>query len=126
MPMQKIESIDEPRRMAAATGQLELFEQQNPRVDDFRNRLIWGDNKLVMASLLQEFKGKIDLIYIDPPFDVGADFSMSVAIGDESEAVQKEQPTLEMVAYRDMWGKGRDSYIKPILDKKSSVVMLIA
>jgi hypothetical protein len=57
MPMQQIESIDEPRRAAAATGQLELFEQQNPKQDDFRNRLIWGDNKLVMASLLQEFKG---------------------------------------------------------------------
>jgi adenine-specific DNA-methyltransferase len=76
MPMQKIESIDEPRRAAAATGQLELFEQQNPRVDDLSpaetlhecNRLFacvaqpfWGDNKLVMASLLQEFKGKVDL-----------------------------------------------------------------
>jgi adenine-specific DNA-methyltransferase len=47
------------------------------------------DNKLVMASLLQEFKGKVDLIYIDPPFDVGADFSMSVAIGDEQEAIEK-------------------------------------
>ena len=38
---------------------------------DFRNRLIWGDNKLVMASLLEEFKGAIDLVYIDPPFDIG-------------------------------------------------------
>ncbi len=78
--LQKIESIDEPRRAAAANHQLELFEQQNPKQDDFRNRLIWGDNKLVMASLLQEFKGKVDLIYIDPTFDVGADFSMSMAI----------------------------------------------
>ncbi|QZZ19441.1 hypothetical protein J5X98_19005 [Leptothermofonsia sichuanensis E412] len=68
-------------------------------MDDFRNRLIWGDNKLVMASLLQEFKGKVDLIYIDPPFDVGADFSMSVAIGKE-DSIQKDQSTLEMVAYR--------------------------
>jgi len=41
-----------------------------------------GDNKLVMASLMRSFKGKVDLIYIDPPFDVGADFTMSVAIGD--------------------------------------------
>ncbi|MCS6814792.1 MAG: site-specific DNA-methyltransferase, partial [Cyanobacteria bacterium] len=117
MPMQKIESIDEPRRAAAATGQLELFEQQNPRVDDFRNRLIWGDNKLVMASLLQEFKGKVDLIYIDPPFDVGADFSMSVAIGDEQEAIEKEQSTLEMVAYRDIWGKGTDSFLQMIYER---------
>ncbi len=52
MPMQRIESMDKPRRAAAATGQLELFEQQNPKQDDFRNRLVWGDNKLVMASLL--------------------------------------------------------------------------
>jgi adenine-specific DNA-methyltransferase len=117
MPMQRIEGIDEPRREAVATNQLELFEQQNPRVDDFRNRLVWGDNKLVMASLLQEFKGKVDLIYIDPPFDVGADFSMNVAIGDEKEAVQKEQSTLEMVAYRDMWGKGRDSYLQMMYER---------
>ncbi|XFA71926.1 hypothetical protein RYO59_000144 [Thermosynechococcaceae cyanobacterium Okahandja] len=87
MPMQEIESIDEPRRAAAATRQWSLFERQNPRVDDFRNRQVRennqrGDNKLVMASLLQEFKGKVDLIYIDPTFDVGADFSMSVAIGE--------------------------------------------
>jgi adenine-specific DNA-methyltransferase len=116
MPMQKIESIDEPRRAAAATGQLELFEQQNPKQDDFRNRLIWGDNKLVMASLLQEFKGKVDLIYIDPPFDVGADFSMSVAIGEE-DSIQKDQSTLEMVAYRDMWGKGADSYLHMLYDR---------
>ncbi|MDX2212949.1 MAG: DNA methyltransferase [Oculatellaceae cyanobacterium bins.114] len=117
MPMQRIESIDEPRRAAAATGQLELFEQQNPKQDDFRNRLIWGDNKLVMASLLQEFKGKVDLIYIDPPFDVGADFSMSVAIGDEQEAIEKEQSTLEMVAYRDIWGKGTDSFLQMIYER---------
>jgi adenine-specific DNA-methyltransferase len=117
MPMQKIEGIDEPRREAAANQQLTLFEQQNPRVDDFRNRLVWGDNKLVMASLLQEFKGKVDLIYIDPPFDVGADFSMSVAIGDEKEEIEKEQSTLEMVAYRDIWGKGTDSFLQMIYER---------
>jgi adenine-specific DNA-methyltransferase len=86
--LQKIEGIDEPRREAAANQQLTFFEQQNPRVDDLspaetlreRNRLVWGDNKLVMASLMRSFKGKVDLIYIDPTFDVGADFSMSVAI----------------------------------------------
>jgi adenine specific DNA methylase Mod len=126
MPMQKIESIDEPRRAAAAEGQLELFEQQNPRVDDFRNRLIWGDNKLVMASLLQEFKGKIDLIYIDPPFDVGADFSMSVAIGEGKELIEKGQSTLEMVAYRDVWGKGKDSYIHMMFERLSLMKDLLS
>ena len=80
MPMQKIETIDEPRSEAAAGGKQMLmeFEKKTTRLDDFRNMLIWGDNKLVMASLLKDFKGKIDLIYIDPPFDVGADFTMNV------------------------------------------------
>ena len=81
MPMQKIETVDEPRQRAAAEGQTDMFEQkimqvreQRPSWSGFRDRLIWGDNKLVMASLLNEFKGKIDLIYIDPPFDVGIDY----------------------------------------------------
>lgn len=111
MPLQKIETIDQPRSEAAAAGQLALFEKKTKRLDDFRNMLIWGDNKLVMASLLREFKGKIDLIYIDPPFDVGADFTMDVPIGDDTDTVEKEQSLLEMVAYRDMWGKDTDSYL---------------
>jgi adenine-specific DNA-methyltransferase len=117
MPLQKIETIDEPRSRAAADGNLELFEKEKKRRDDFRNRLIWGDNKLVMASLLAEFKGKIDLIYIDPPFDVGADFTMNVPIGDEKEMVEKDQSALEMVAYRDMWGKGTDSYLHMMFER---------
>lgn len=126
MPMQKIESIDEPRRAAAANNQLELFEQQNPKQDDFRNRLIWGDNKLVMASLLQEFKGKVDLIYIDPPFDVGADFTLNLMIGDGYEEIAKDQSTLEMVAYRDMWGRGTDSYLHLIYERISLIKELLS
>ncbi len=119
LPMQKIETVDEPRQRAEAEGQMELFEKQlgGRKRDDFRNRLIWGDNKLVMASLLKEFKGKIDLIYIDPPFDVGADFTMDVPIGDGKETVSKDQSTLEMVAYRDMWGKGTDSYLHMMYER---------
>ncbi|WP_199247628.1 DNA methyltransferase [[Phormidium] sp. ETS-05] len=125
MPMQKIESIDEPRREAEASKQLSLFEAQNKRQDDFRNRLIWGDNKLVMASLLQEFKGKVDLIYIDPPFDVGADFTMQVQIGDEKEIIEKDQSTLEMVAYRDIWGKGSDSYLQMMYERLTLIKQII-
>ncbi|MCI0555533.1 MAG: site-specific DNA-methyltransferase, partial [Anaerolineae bacterium] len=119
MPLQKIETVDQPRSEAAAAGQkdLELFEKNKTRLDDFRNMLIWGDNKLVMASLLKEFKGKIDLIYIDPPFDVGADFTMNVPIGEEKETTFKDQSTLEMVAYRDIWGKGTDSYLHMMYER---------
>lgn len=117
LPMQKIETIDQPRSEAAAAGQLDMFERKTKRVDDFRNMLIWGDNKLVMASLLKDFKGRVDLIYIDPPFDVGADFTMAVDIGEEDETVFKDQSTLEMVAYRDTWGKGVDSYLHMMYER---------
>ena len=75
MPLQKIETIDQPRAEAAEAGdqQLLALEKKSPCRDDFRNRLIWGDNKLVMASLMAEFKGRIDLIYIKAPFDRGSE-----------------------------------------------------
>ncbi|MEN6532640.1 MAG: site-specific DNA-methyltransferase [Bryobacteraceae bacterium] len=115
MPLQRIETIDEPRSRAQAQG--DLFDVQKAHLDDFRNMLIWGDNKLVAASLLKDFKGKIDLIYIDPPFDVGADFTMDVPIGDGKETTDKDQSTLEMVAYRDMWGRGTDSYLHMLSER---------
>ncbi|MBI4083800.1 MAG: site-specific DNA-methyltransferase [Candidatus Lambdaproteobacteria bacterium] len=115
MPLQKIETIDEPRSRAEAQGS--LFEPHKVHADDFRNMLVWGDNRLVMGSLLKDFKGKIDLIYIDPPFDVGADFTLDVNIGDSSDKVLKDQSILEMVAYRDTWGKGTDSYIHTMYER---------
>lgn len=115
MPLQRIETIDEPRQRASV--QKSLFDDAKSHRDDFRNRLIWGDNKLVMASLLSEFKNSIDLIYIDPPFDVGSDFTMSVPIGDEKEKLEKDQSTLEMVAYRDTWGRGTDSYLSMMYER---------
>ena len=115
LPMQKIETVDEPRARAQVQGK--LFDQAKAHRDDFRNRLIWGDNKLVMASLLEEFKGKIDLIYIDPPFDVGADFTMKVPVNEEGEVTQKEQSILEAVAYRDTWGAGTDSYLAIMFER---------
>ena len=115
MPLQKIETIDEPRSRAEAQGS--LFEPEKALADDFRNRLIWGDNKLVMASLLKDFKGKIDLIYIDPPFDVGADFTLNVSIGEKNEMAFKDQSIMEMIAYSDMWGRGINSYLQTMFDR---------
>lgn len=126
MPMQRIETIDQPRSEAIASGKHALFEKNKTRVDDFRNMLIWGDNKLVMASLLKDFKGKIDLIYIDPPFDVGADFSMRLEIGDEGEQVSKDQSALEMVAYNDMWGRGVSSYLQTMAERLSLMKDLLS
>jgi adenine-specific DNA-methyltransferase len=129
LPFQKIETIDEPRsRAEAAKDQKVLFqlEQEARKLGDFRNYLIWGDNKLAMVSLLAEFKGKIDLIYIDPPFDVGMDFTMEVPIGDGKETTEKDQSTLEMVAYRDMWGKGTDSYLHMMFERLTLMKELLS
>ncbi len=127
MPMQKIETIDEPAsRLKAAGDQLGLDILEKKKKDDFRNMLIWGDNKLVMASLLKDFKGKVDLIYIDPPFDVGADFTILVDLGEEENALEKDQSTLEMVAYSDMWGRGMDSYIHMMYERLTLMKELLS
>jgi len=109
LSLQRIETIDEPRDRSNA---LRLqFDEATAHRDDFRNMLIWGDNKLAMAALLEQFRGKIDLIYIDPPFAVGADFTAQVPLGEEGDKVHKE------VAYRDIWGKGTDSYLHMMYER---------
>ena len=65
-----------------------------------------------MGSLLEKFAGKIDLIYIDPPFATGADFSFHAEVGDSGEELYKEHSSLEEKAYRDTWGRGIDSYLE--------------
>ena len=115
MPLQRIETIDEPRSRAEAQGV--LFDDRRQHPDEFRNRLIWGDNKLIIASILEEFQGRLSLIYIDPPFDVGADFTLDVPIGGSDEMLEKAQSILEMVAYRDTWGTGTDSYLHMMYER---------
>lgn len=115
LAMQRIETIDEPRDSSRAQGS--LFDEDTAHRDDFRNRLIWGDNKIALATLLSEFRGNVKLIYIDPPFDVGADFTMFLPIGDGGTVVEKDQSVLEAVAYRDTWGKGRDSFLTMLYER---------
>ena len=86
-------------------------KKEIPSRKDGTTRLIWGDNLLVMGSLLEKFAGKIDLIYIDPPFATGADFSFTTEIGESGEDVDKHQSVIEEKAYRDTWGRGHSSYL---------------
>lgn len=122
LPLQRIEAIDAPcdaaKALAARQGDLfdpDAFTKSSHR-DDFRNMLIWGDNKLALAALLEQFRGKVDLIYIDPPFDVGADFTLDVQLGGDDK-LYKEQSVLEAVAYRDTWGRGIDSYAEMVASR---------
>ncbi|MDM8551766.1 site-specific DNA-methyltransferase [Desulfobacterales bacterium HSG2] len=96
--------------------------QTGRQIKGWNNKLIWGDNKLILSSLKNgplreeiEAQGGIKLIYIDPPFDVGADFSMDIEIG--GETLTKKPNVLEEIAYRDTWGKGADSFISMIYER---------
>jgi DNA modification methylase len=122
--MQRIETIDEPRDRSRAQGS--LFDDTTAHKDDFRNRLIWGDNKLAMSALVREFRGRVKLVYVDPPFDVGADFTMDVPLGDGEDDITKEQSVIEAVAYRDTWGKGTDGYLSVIFDRIRLIYELLA
>jgi adenine-specific DNA-methyltransferase len=115
--LEVVETINESRatREKEKTG----FFKSTPNSEDieWRNKLIWGDNKYVMSALLEKYAGKIDLIYIDPPFATGANFSTTVEIGDKEIEVTKEASAIEELAYRDTWGKGLDSFLQMMYDR---------
>jgi len=126
LPFQIIEHVDEPREEKDVKLQRTLFDidDRGRQLKGWTNKLIWGDNKLILSSLKNgpirveiEKEGGIKLIYIDPPFDVGDDFTMDIEIGDEQ--LTKERGILEELAYRDTWGKGSDSFISMIYERLS-------
>jgi len=133
LPFQVIERVNESRatREARKREGGTLFDLYHAQEGDtfeegWRNKLIWGDNLLVMSSLLEKFAGKIDLIYIDPPFATGADFSFTTEIGESGEEVTKEQSVIEEKAYRDTWGSGVTSYLSMIAGRLRLMVDLLS
>lgn len=108
LPFQTIETVNESAQERQKS--LDLFSSGQD--GEWRNRLIWGDKKYVLPSLLPEFAGQVNLVYIDPPFDTGADFSFTTKIPDTDESFTKEPSILEQKAYRDTWGRGLDSYLQ--------------
>lgn len=124
LPFQTIELVDEPRSEKPQQLQQSLFDidERGRQLKGWTNKLIWGDNKLILSSLKNgplreaiDLQGGIKLIYIDPPFDVGADFSMDVEIGEDT--LTKKPNILEEIAYRDTWGKGADSFLAMIYER---------
>src|SRR5437899_1708677 len=115
LPFQTVEMVNES--VQERQRALSLFESPGAYLaKEWRNRLIWGDKKYVLPALLPEFTGKINLIYIDPPFDTGADFSFTAVIPayddqpeDDRSMFVKKPSIIEQKAYRDTWGQGLDS-----------------
>ncbi|MBM5817847.1 MAG: site-specific DNA-methyltransferase [Cyanobacteria bacterium K_Offshore_surface_m2_239] len=136
LPFQTIEQVDEPRAEQPAEAmeelQTDLFstDRRGRQLKGWTNKLIWGDNKLILSSLKNgplreqiEAQGGLKLIYIDPPFDVGADFSMDIEIGGES--FTKKPNILEEIAYRDTWGRGADSFLSMLHERLALMTDLL-
>ncbi|HTZ65728.1 MAG TPA: site-specific DNA-methyltransferase [Solirubrobacteraceae bacterium] len=121
LPFQTVETINE----SAQERQRTLDFSTADHATDWRNRLIWGDRKYVVPALLEEFGGQVDLIYIDPPFFTGDDFSFNVQVNGDA-AFNKEPGVLEMKAYRDTWGKGIDGYLEWFYETVISLQGLLA
>ena len=139
LPFQSIEHIDEPRaEVPTAKGSpnadADIFasDARGRQSSGWTNKLIWGDNKLVLSSLKNgplrreiEAAGGLRLIYIDPPFDVGQDFSVDVEIGGR-DILTKEASVVEELAYRDTWGRGADSYLSMMYERLRLMYDLMA
>ncbi|MBU1635310.1 site-specific DNA-methyltransferase, partial [bacterium] len=108
LPFQTVETVNESAQDRGRM--LDLFAKGKP--GEWRNRLIWGDKKYVLPSLLPEFAGEIDLIYIDPPFFTGTDQITTIPIHDSNQFIEKKPSIVEEAAYRNVWRDGSDSFVK--------------
>lgn len=118
------------QREVFAPGQASLLHNPQPLLSaayepPWTNRLIYGDNLLAMAALLAgdehtpSLRGKVDLIYIDPPFDSKADYRTKITLpplaGAVGETELEQRPTvIEQFAYSDTWADGTASYLAMI------------
>ncbi len=133
LPFQVIEKVNESRATREASkkpSSLSLFDvyegtEGETFEEGWSNKLVWGDNLPVVGSLLDKFAGKIDLIYVDPPFATGADFTFTAQVGD-GLGLLKEQSIIEEKAYRDTWGRGLESYLEMMGDRLSLVRELLS
>jgi len=122
LPFQTVETVNESAQERQVA--LDLFSRGGGA--EWRNRLIWGDKKYVLPALLAEFAGEVDLIYIDPPFATGADFSFTSQVPNSDTTFMKEPSIIEQKAYRDTWGAGTDSYVRWFRDSVAQLYDLLA
>lgn len=126
-----LERINSGNALALQTNELVLpskdvsglYRGELPSIDEneeWKNRLIYGDNILVMQGLLagdsssglESMRGKIDLIYIDPPFDSKADYRTKITLPNVN--LNQKPTVIEQFAYADTWKDGTVSYLKMI------------
>jgi len=124
LPFQTIEHIDEPRSEDKKSSQVTLFDTSGRQIKGWTNKLIWGDNKLILSSLKNgpmrkeiEAQGGLKLVYIDPPFSAGIDYSINVEIGGEERGLTKTPSVIEEFAYRNTWGNGGNTFLTMLYER---------
>jgi len=133
LPFHSIEQIDEPRDDVVAPNTLFGIDPETRRQGvGWTNKLIWGDNKLILSSLVNGYMreeiekvGGLKLVYIDPPFAVGADFGYDITLEDGTSTTKK-QSIIEEIAYRDTWGRGISSYLCMMYERLKLIHNLLA
>lgn len=100
----------------------QLKEVHGEEVDGWRNKIFWGDNLQVMSHLLKEFRGKVDLIYIDPPFDSKADYKKKIKL--KGQMVENDQNSFEEKQYGDIWTN--DEYLQFMYERFAILRELLA
>lgn len=86
----------------------QMRERYGEERDGWINKIFWGDNLQVMSHLLKEFRGKVDLIYIDPPFDSKADYKKKITL--RGQTVSSDSSSFEEKQYGDIWTN--DEYLQ--------------
>ncbi|MDV7392341.1 DNA methyltransferase, partial [Arthrospira platensis SPKY1] len=125
-----LERLNSPNKLSLQTNEyvlpskdrsglyLDAIKEINEK--EWHNRLVYGDNLLVMQALLAgdpatglpSMRGKIDLIYIDPPYDSKADYRTKITL--PGTDIEQRPTVLEQFAYADTWKEGTASYLKMI------------
>lgn len=91
----------------------QLKEVHGKEVDGWRNKIFWGDNLQVMSHLLKEFRGGINLIYIDPPFDSKIEYKKTIRVNRQS--TETAYTAFEEMQYADVWTN--DEYLQFIYER---------
>ena len=130
LPFQIIEHVDEPRKNIEPELQGNLFDERGRKLIGWTNKLIWGNNSLILSSLINgeirediKKQGGLKLVYIDPPFNVGDNFEFEIEIG--KEKLSKKRNALEQLAFGDTWGKGEDSFLSMIYERLKLIYSLL-
>lgn len=130
LPFQYIEHVDTPRSEENVNSQPELFDFSGRQLKG-ANKLIWGDNKLILSSLKNGplydeivSNGGLKLVYIDPPFNTGDNFKLPIEIANNSFI--KTPSIMEEIAYRDTWNKGHNSFNQMIYERLLLIYSLLS